>query len=244
MPERCSSNCVSCRVSRLVGLNPDTFGFYILISLFINFVIILLGLAISAFAPNADAAAAMGPPFLIIGILFGGFYISIDSLPIVLNWIPYISVFQWGFRGLCVNEFKGMTFECDSLDPNECMTTGEEVLEGLDFADHTLSYAMFGLGMLGLCYLAGLYIILVLNQPKFLRLGHIGRHFVPSGEANGGEGEEGEGESADKAKGGGGGGEGARLEGQPRTYQLVYGEATAQEPAKEVGEGAATAPPP
>lgn len=156
-----------------MGLNPDTFGEFILICLFINFAVILLGLAISAFAPNADAAAAMGPPFLIIGILFGGFYVKIDTLPIVLNWIPYISVFQWGFRGLCVNEFAGETFSCDT-SPDQCMTKGEEVLRALDFDGHTVNYAMFGLGMLMLCYLAGLYILLVLNEAKFLKLGHVG----------------------------------------------------------------------
>jgi hypothetical protein len=35
---------------------------------------------------------------MVIGILFGGFYINIDSLPIVANWIPYFSIFRWTFQ--------------------------------------------------------------------------------------------------------------------------------------------------
>lgn len=64
----------------LVGLNPDTFGIYILISMYVNFTITMLGLCISAFAPNSDAANAMAPPFLIIGRLALNFvYISIPT---------------------------------------------------------------------------------------------------------------------------------------------------------------------
>jgi hypothetical protein len=45
-----------------------------------------------------EAANAVGPPFMIIGILFAGFYIKISSLPIVANWVPYFSLFRWTFE--------------------------------------------------------------------------------------------------------------------------------------------------
>jgi ABC-type multidrug transport system permease subunit len=97
-------------------------------------VIIALGLLISALAPNVDAAAALMPLFLIIGVLFGGFYIKITSLPPVLNLVPYVSSFKWGFEALCINEFKGETFLCDPDAPaNQCQRTGEEVLKTLSF---------------------------------------------------------------------------------------------------------------
>jgi hypothetical protein len=165
---------VSCR---LAHLNRHTFGYFILIAMFANFTCILLGLAISAFAPNMEAAAAMGPPFVIIGIMFGGFYIRIDSLPIILNWVPFISLFQWTFRGLATNEFQGMTFTCDSTDVSKCMTTGEQVLTTLAFNGHSTSYAMFGLAMLMLCYLAALYFILLFSSGSYTPLGFIGSQF-------------------------------------------------------------------
>lgn len=46
----------------------------------------------------SEAANAIGPPFMIIGILFAGFYIKIGSLPIVANWVPYFSLFRWTFE--------------------------------------------------------------------------------------------------------------------------------------------------
>ena len=78
------------------------FLYFLLIIMMVNFVACSLGLAISAFAPTTDAANALGPPLVIVGIIFGGFYISIDSLPIVANWIPYLSMFKWSFEALMV----------------------------------------------------------------------------------------------------------------------------------------------
>lgn len=155
-------------------MNNDTYGLFILIQMMTNFVAIILGLAISAIAPSVEAASSIGPSFIIIGILFGGFYISVDSLPIVLNWIPYISIFQWAFRALATNEFQGIKFTCNSADPSQCIATGEEALATLDYSGHSTSYAVFGLGMLMLVYIFVLYLILLFSTFKFSPLGHAG----------------------------------------------------------------------
>jgi len=42
--------------------------------------VVTLGLAISAFAPSMEVASTMGAPFLVIGILFSGYYMYEDSL--------------------------------------------------------------------------------------------------------------------------------------------------------------------
>jgi ABC-type multidrug transport system ATPase subunit len=123
----------SCILSPLVGLNPHTFGYFILICCMNAMVIIALGLVVSALAPNVDAANALSAPFMIIGILFGGFYIKISSLPPVLNLVPYVSAFKWAFQALSINEFKGQTFSCDLVPSTQCLLTGEQVLETLHF---------------------------------------------------------------------------------------------------------------
>lgn len=89
---------------------------------------ITLGLAVSAASSDVDAASAVGIPLLILGILFGGFYISIDALPIVANWVPYITIFRWAYQAMCINEFSGLRFTCDSPNPEQCIATGEQVL--------------------------------------------------------------------------------------------------------------------
>ena len=104
----------SCVVYYIVGLNPNVFGYFILIVMLTALTAISLGLAISAMVPTVEAALALGPPCIIIALLFGGFYINLSSLPIVANLIPYVSFLRWGFAALCTNEFTGETFTCDA----------------------------------------------------------------------------------------------------------------------------------
>ena len=82
----------------LVGLNKDRFGEFVGIGMLETCVAVALGLAVSAAVPTVEAANAVGPPLMVIGILFGGFYIDINSLPIVANWIPYFSFIRWAFQ--------------------------------------------------------------------------------------------------------------------------------------------------
>mmetsp|Transcript_12455 Transcript_12455/g.13425 ORF Transcript_12455/g.13425 Transcript_12455/m.13425 type:complete len:680 (-) Transcript_12455:131-2170(-) len=173
-----------CVLAPLVGLNPHTFGYFILICMLNSCVIIALGMVVSALAPNVDAANALSAPFLIIGILFGGFYIKIDSLPIILNWIPYISAFRWSFQALCINEFKGQSFSCNLTPTSQCLYTGEDVLATMDFDGHTTSYPVFGLGMLWIAYLVWLYLLLEFNRYSFLPLGYTGWRFKAFGDSS------------------------------------------------------------
>lgn len=143
-----------------------------------SLVAVSLGLAVSAVAPSVEAASAMGTPLVIIGILFGGFYISIDSLPIVANWIPYFSFIRWAFEALCINEFQGLEFDCVGLaDPRGCILTGDQYLQTLSFDGHTTAYPVFGLGMLLLGYLTLTYLAIDRNRMSFLRLGHTGAKY-------------------------------------------------------------------
>lgn len=137
----------------------------------------MMGLAISAVATDVDHASAVGIPIMILSILFGGFYISIDSLPIVANWIPYITIFRWAYQALSINEFKGLNFSCDSADTSECILTGEEVLATLDFANHTTAYPCFGLGMVLLGMVAIAFTNLLLSTITYTHLGHVGRSY-------------------------------------------------------------------
>jgi ATP-binding cassette subfamily G (WHITE) protein 2 len=167
----------ACILYWIVGLNADRFGYFILILMLHVVVTISLGLFISSFAPNVDAANAMGVPFLIIGIIFGGFYIDVKSLPIVANWIPYISFIRWTFQALLINEFKGLEFDCDIQPANACILTGEAYLEKVAFDGHTTAYAVFGMGMLLLCYLTMTFTSLVVNGLKFTHLNWTGAFY-------------------------------------------------------------------
>jgi hypothetical protein len=63
----------SCVVYYIVGLNEKVFGYFILIVMLVALTAIGLGLAISALVPTVEAALALGPPAIIIALLFGGY---------------------------------------------------------------------------------------------------------------------------------------------------------------------------
>eukprot|EP01037_Dinobryon_pediforme_P020148 gene20148-20697_t len=119
-----------------IGLNrkPDRFLIFLVIVVLTALCSMSIGLSLSAFSPTAVVANALGPPFLIIFILFGGFYINVASLPPGSQWVINISFVYWGFQALAINEFVGETFECPPGDVTKCFTNGKEVLNNLTFA--------------------------------------------------------------------------------------------------------------
>jgi hypothetical protein len=110
--------------------------------------------------------------------LITSYYFSLCAgLPIVLDWFPYISLIRWTYEGLCINEFAGETFVCDTGTITSCITTGEQVLQSLAFDGHTVDYAMFGESMVMLGFLVLGYIFLVRSEPSYLPLDFKGRKF-------------------------------------------------------------------
>ena len=166
----------SCVIYYIVGLNPKVLGYFILIVMFTALAAIGLGLAISAIVPSVELALALGPPAIIIALLFGGFYINLSSLPVVANLIPYLSFMRWGFAALCRNEFDGATFECDpGMLIEACETRGEQVLARLKFTDFTTAECCFGLGMVLLGFVFSAYLFLLIGRLSYVPLGHVGR---------------------------------------------------------------------
>jgi ABC-2 type transporter len=45
-------------------------------------------------------------------MLFGGFYVNSDRIPVGVRWIKYLSFLYWGYGALLVNEYRGRDFPC------------------------------------------------------------------------------------------------------------------------------------
>jgi hypothetical protein len=161
----------------LAGLNPKTFGYYLLILGYHNICAITAGLAIGAISPTVESATALGTPIIIIMVLFGGFYINVDALPIVANWLPYLSFLKWTFEALCINEFVGLKFSCGDATKETCVTTGEQVLENLGFGGHTPQPALFGLAMVQIGFFVLAFLLLEFSKMKYMPLGYKGKKY-------------------------------------------------------------------
>ena len=69
------------------------------------------GLMFGILVPDAAAAATVSMPFLLIQILFSGFYLTKDAIPPWFIWAYYISFFRYSLAVLVRNLFHSLRFE-------------------------------------------------------------------------------------------------------------------------------------
>lgn len=160
------------------NLRTAKFGIFVLILMLETVTGISLGLAIGALMPNLEAALGIGPPMVIIALIFGGFYINLSTLPVVANLIPYLSFIKWTFEALCINQFLGQTFDCAGTVSGACEQTGEAVLQRLGFGGKEVSDAVLGLSMLLIGFTLSAVWFLERSQLQFIPLGHTGRNMA------------------------------------------------------------------
>ncbi|CAI5992407.1 unnamed protein product [Closterium sp. NIES-65] len=133
-----------------------------------------LGILIGSIAPTPQLALAMGPLFTVVLMLFGGFYVNLDSIPVWIRWVRYLSPIQWGFVGLAVNQFEGLTFSCSPGCPD-----GDQILKNLSIDNYTVPQAI----AYQCCLIVGMHIIactaLMLNGPKMQPLSALGSKAQP-----------------------------------------------------------------
>ena len=96
------------------------------------------GLLVGAISPNSDVALALFPAILVLNIIFDGKNISGESVPKLLRWIPKISLIRWGFEGLCLNEFQGLSFEASGPRRGPVAKTGADALDRFGLGTNTL----------------------------------------------------------------------------------------------------------
>lgn len=172
-----------CIVYWIVGLNPSASAFFIFVALL--FVEALasqgLGVAVSAAAPNEKMAFALAPALTVVLILFGGFYVNSDTIPVWLSWVKYLSHLFYAFMGLSINNFHGRSgWSCTSTGETEeeaavkeatgCEITGDEILDRLGMNDYDVWMAFVGLLGLLVFYNTLGYIFLRLTKPRYLPL--------------------------------------------------------------------------
>jgi len=63
------------------------------------------GLAIGASVKDVNFASTVVPACMTPMIIFSGFLQRFSNIRVWFKWLYWISFFQWGFRGLVLNEF-------------------------------------------------------------------------------------------------------------------------------------------
>jgi ABC-type multidrug transport system ATPase subunit len=168
--ELCIVYVYSSIVYWIIGLNNDlmAFGTFLIIISFLVLSAMGMGMLISSLAKNMNVALALASPFMIVILLFGGFYSNLSNMPLWISWLQYFSFISWGFQGLIINEYADKTLECFDIEETEpCLTTGKQVLSRYSFDVYTKTECILFIFLIGVFFHILSYLVLRFRKPKY-----------------------------------------------------------------------------
>ncbi|KAL3636016.1 ABC transporter G member 7 [Castilleja foliolosa] len=126
-----------------------------------------MGLTVGAMVPTTEAALAVGPAFMTVFIVFGGYYVNAENTPIIFRWLPRASLIRWAFQGLCINEFSGLEFDHQNAFD---IQSGEQALDRLSFGGSRIRDTVVAQSRILLFWYYTTYLLLEKNKPKYQQL--------------------------------------------------------------------------
>lgn len=129
-----------------------------------------VGLLIGSVASSSDVALALFPPIVVLNIIFDGKNISEENTPRLLRWLPKVGLIRWGFEGLAINEFQGLTFDTKGPRRGPMTHTGEEALDRYGMLGTSVAQvAKVQALMIGSCWFMS-FLGLSLTSQKYLNM--------------------------------------------------------------------------
>ncbi|XP_042213035.1 protein white-like [Homarus americanus] len=125
----------------MIGLYSPVENFFICMAILILTAnaAMSFGYMISCLAPNVHLALALSAPLIIPLMLFGGFFLNSDSVPVYFIWIKYISWFNYGNEALMINQWADIdSIACSNENSSLCLHDGLEVLTALGYDEDNL----------------------------------------------------------------------------------------------------------
>jgi ABC-type multidrug transport system permease subunit len=122
----------------MVGLRDSARSFFLfLVVIFLTSLTAEgIALTVSAGAPTPQIASAIIPLFLVVSILFGGFFLSNAQIPNYFVWLKYMSFVKYSFGALMHIQFDNFQFQIPVSDCVVC--DGNEVLKTSGTTDFSL----------------------------------------------------------------------------------------------------------
>ncbi|EDQ85608.1 uncharacterized protein MONBRDRAFT_34196 [Monosiga brevicollis MX1] len=128
---------------------------------------------VSAISDTAQKAGAIAPIFVVTSMLFGGFFISQEDIPVWLSWLQYLSYVKYAFAGLMQMEYQSRDLDssgCDFSDSTEstfCPPTGADVLDYYDINEINFGINVLALVLMAVGFRACAYGCLRGRGPKY-----------------------------------------------------------------------------
>ena len=107
-----------------------------------------IGLLTGALFKDTSRATSLAPAFLLPLMIFSGLYNKLDSIPVWISWLQYISPFRYGLHCLLLNEFGDEVYQSkegifdyrNNLSINLTIEENLLICLGLSVFYYTLAY--------------------------------------------------------------------------------------------------------
>lgn len=122
---------------------------------------------VGAIAQDPQQAGAIAPAFIVMAMLFGGFFIGADTMPVWLAWIRHLSFIKYAFAGLMQNEYQDRVLDTSACTTGFCPASGNDVLSfySLDEVPFWANFVVMLAMIFGLRLIA--YTLLRRRGPKY-----------------------------------------------------------------------------
>lgn len=126
----------------LVGLRPGASHFltYWGVCSLMGSIGVVLGTLLGIMLPAVHMVTAVVPPAIMPQLIFSGFMVRPANIPIYFKWLYYVSFFQYSFRILLTDQFKG--FEFDNCNFGEFCPLGFGIQQGDVWIEGNLGYSL------------------------------------------------------------------------------------------------------
>ncbi|XP_060607955.1 protein white-like [Ruditapes philippinarum] len=130
------------------------------------------GYIVSAAANSVTTALAFAPPMMIPLLMFGGFFLNSDSIPVYFIWLEYLSWFKYANELLSVNQWDNIdSIDCENSTSSGSQSlclykSGEQVINYLNFDKDNLWLDVGCLFAMLVAYRLVAYIILLIKARK------------------------------------------------------------------------------
>ncbi|VEN52172.1 unnamed protein product [Callosobruchus maculatus] len=133
----------------MIGLNPSWVRFFIacgIVTLVAN-VSTSFGYMVSCLSGKTSLALSLGSPLIIPFLLFGGFFLNVNSIPVYFEWVSYFSWFRYGNEALMINQWSNVT-RIDCRNSPACPPNGHVILQMFNFSEMHFIWDILSLAFL------------------------------------------------------------------------------------------------
>jgi ABC-type multidrug transport system ATPase subunit/ABC-type multidrug transport system permease subunit len=103
-----------------VELNTDSYDkplIFLGICILVHMAGSSVGLFVGCVVSNVDSISAFIPMVFMPNLVFSGFLANLDSIPIPIRWLTYLTPFRYSFASMVQNEYHGITLSCEDESP-------------------------------------------------------------------------------------------------------------------------------